>query len=122
MSLNTSVTLPRRGEIWLVNFDPTIGSEIQKIRPAIVISSDAVGKLPLKIVLPLTEWKDLFERNIWHIKVIPDRNNGLTKESAADALQIRSMAIERFDKRIGRISADILEEIVTALAAVVEYK
>jgi hypothetical protein len=39
---------PQRGEIWLVNFDPTMGAEIQKTRPAVVVSSDAVGRLPMK--------------------------------------------------------------------------
>ena len=52
-----SRTTPKRGEIWRVNLDPTIGAEIKKIRPVIVISSDAVGKLPLKLVVPITEWK-----------------------------------------------------------------
>ena len=46
--------LPKRGEIWLVNLDPTVGAEIQKTRPAIVISSDYIGKLPLKLVVPIT--------------------------------------------------------------------
>ena len=41
---------PRRGDIWLVNLDPTVGSEIQKTRPAVVVSSDAVGRLPVKLV------------------------------------------------------------------------
>ncbi len=44
-----------RGEIWVVNLDPTIGAEIRKARPVIVISSDAVGVLPIKLVAPLTE-------------------------------------------------------------------
>ena len=39
--------LPRRGEIWLVDFDPAVGAEIQKVRPAVVISLDAIGRLPL---------------------------------------------------------------------------
>jgi len=42
----TNLASPKRGEIWLVNFDPTVGAEIKKIRPAVVISSDGVGKLP----------------------------------------------------------------------------
>ncbi|GFZ95652.1 type II toxin-antitoxin system PemK/MazF family toxin [Okeania sp. KiyG1] len=42
--------LPKRGDIWLTNFDPTIGSEIRKIRPAIIISSDGIGRLPIKLV------------------------------------------------------------------------
>lgn len=51
---------PRRGEIWIVNFDPTVGAEIRKTRSAIVVSSDAVGKLPIKLVAPLTDWKSYF--------------------------------------------------------------
>ena len=55
--LITNPNIPRRGEIWLVNFDPTVGAEIKKIRPAIVISSDSVGKLPIKLIAPVTDWK-----------------------------------------------------------------
>jgi mRNA interferase MazF len=55
---------PRRGEIWMVDLDPVRGSEIQKKRPCVVISSDAVGKLPVKLVAPITEWKDHYARNI----------------------------------------------------------
>ena len=46
---------PKRGEIWLVNLDPTIGVEIKKTRPAIVINSNIIGKLPLKLVVPITD-------------------------------------------------------------------
>ena len=61
---------PRRGEIWRVHFDPTIGAEIQKTRPAIVISSDAVGRLPIKLVAPITDWKDYYAANIWHVRIV----------------------------------------------------
>ncbi len=49
-----------RGEVWLVNLDPTMGTEIRKTRPVVVINSDAVGTLPIRLVAPLTEWKDSF--------------------------------------------------------------
>ena len=61
-----------RGDIWKVNLDPTIGAEIKKSRPVVVISLDAVGLLPIKLVAPLTEWKDYLSHNIWHVKVLPD--------------------------------------------------
>ena len=48
---------PRRGDIWLVKFNPTTGSEIGKKRPAVVVNLDSIGKLPLKIVAPITDWK-----------------------------------------------------------------
>ena len=110
-----------RGDIWKVNLDPTIGSEIKKSRPVVVISSDAVGVLPIKLVAPLTEWKDYLARNVWHVKVIPDSSNGLTKTSAVDTLQLRGVDTQRFVEKIGSISPEILRSIVTSVAAVIEY-
>ena len=112
---------PKRGEIWLVNFDPTIGAEIKKTRPAIVISSDAVGRLPVKLVAPLTDWKTHYASNIWHVRIDPDSINGLVKPSAVDALQLRGMDQQRFVRRLGQISEETLEEITLAIAAVIEY-
>src|SRR5271169_1047182 len=89
---------PKRGEIWDIDLAPTRGHEINKIRPAIVVSSDAVGKLRLKFVVPITEWNTNFDVNIWHVNLQPTPINGLTKISAADALQVRSLSIERFVK------------------------
>jgi mRNA interferase MazF len=118
-SLNPSI--PKRGEIWLVSFDPTIGAEIKKTRPAIVISSDAVGRLPIKLVAPITDWKDHYTANIWHVRIDPDTHNGLTKPSAVDALQLRGLDHRRFVRRMGEVTPDVLEEIVLAVAAVIEY-
>jgi mRNA interferase MazF len=116
-----SPSIPKRGEVWLVNFDPTIGSEIKKKRPAVVLSSDAVGRLPIKLVAPVTDWKDYFAFNIWHVRIDPDSNNGLSKISAVDVLQLRGMDRQRFIRKMGELSPTILEEIVLAVAAVVEY-
>jgi mRNA interferase MazF len=80
----------QRGEIWLVNLDSTIGSEIRKTRPAVIISSDLVGILPVKVIVPFTEWKEHYAQAPWMVKIDPDVQNGLSKPSAADALQIRS--------------------------------
>lgn len=112
---------PRRGEIWLVSFDPTIGSEIRKTRPALVLSSDAVGRLPIKLVAPITDWKDHYAPNIWHVRIDPDSDNGLSKVSAVDALQLRGMDHKRFIRKLGQVSLETLEEIVFAVAAVIEY-
>ena len=48
----------KRGEVWLINLDPTIGAEIRKTRPAIIVNDDQFGILPLKVIVPLTDWKD----------------------------------------------------------------
>ena len=44
----------RRGEVWFINLDPTIGAELKKTRPAVIVNDDAVGLLPLKVIVPLT--------------------------------------------------------------------
>jgi len=109
------------GDIWKVNLDPTVGSEIKKSRPVVVISSDAVGLLPIKLVAPLTEWKDYLANNIWHVKVHPDSSNGLTKTSTVDTLQLRGVDKQRFLEKAGAISPKTLRLIVTSIAAVIEY-
>jgi mRNA interferase MazF len=114
--------LPKRGEIWLVNLDPTVGAEIKKTRPAIVVSSDYIGKLPLKLVVPITDWKDSFASDIWHIRLDPTDENGLTKLSAADALQSRSLDTRKFIRKIGMLPGFDLQEIVRAIAAIIEYE
>jgi mRNA interferase MazF len=121
-SLSPEPTLPRRGEIWLVNFDPTLGSEIRKVRPALVVSSDAMGRLPIKLVAPLTDWKPYFSPNIWHVRIDPDATNGLTKVSAIDALQRRGLDYQRFLRKLGDVTPEIMEAVTLAIAAVVEYQ
>jgi mRNA interferase MazF len=51
----------KQSEIWLVNLDPTKAAEIQKTRPAIIVNNNLLGKLPLKVVVPLTDWKDRYK-------------------------------------------------------------
>jgi len=105
-----------------VNLDPTTGAEIKKTRPAVVVSSDAVGRLPLRLIAPITGWQDGFERNIWHVRIDPDASNGLTKVSAIDTLQLRGVDVQRFLSRKGRVSATQMDEIAAAIAATVEYQ
>ena len=112
----------KRGEIWLINLDPTIGAEIRKIRPAIVINHNDLGVLPLKLIIPITEWKIQYEKVPWMIRILPSKQNGLKKHSSADCLQIRSVSIERFINKIGLVDEIILEKIEVALSKVLDLK
>ncbi len=114
----------KRGDIWRIILDPTVGTEIKKSRPCVVVSSNSVGKLPIKLVAPITGWNSKFENSIWFVNIKPDNKNNLTKESAVDALQLRGVDIQRFmeSQRLGYLSQDIMEEIITAIAAVIEYQ
>jgi mRNA interferase MazF len=110
----------QRGEIWLVNLDPTIGSEIRKTRPAVIISSDLVGILPLKVIVPFTDWKDRYDQAPWMVRVDSNEQNGLSKPSAADALQIRSVSQQRLVKKLGILSPVQVAKIIQAVMTVLQ--
>lgn len=112
----------KRGDIWLINLDPTVGAEIRKTRPAIIVSSDAIGILPLKVIVPLTDWKDRYAIARWMVKIEPDALNGLDKTSAADTFQVRSVAEERFVRRQGQLDEALMAQIVEGLTWVLEIE
>lgn len=111
-----------RGEVWLVNLNPTVGTEMRKTRPVLVINSDAVGTLPLRLVASLTEWKDAFAGKVWLVQVAPDNGNGLVKTSAADTLQLRGVDTSRFVQKLGTASESLMKSITAAIATVIEYE
>lgn len=114
---------PSRGEIWNVDFDPSVGAEQKKTRPAVVVSPNAIGKLPLRIVVPITSWDDAYERCVWLVRIpqILSRDTGLTKESAADAFQVKSVALERFRLQIGQLRPDRMLDITAAIAICIGF-
>ena len=107
---------PKRGEIWLVDFDPAVGAEIRKARPAVAISVKGIGRLPLRIVVPITDWNPAFANYPWFVKISASASNGLSKDSGADAFQVKSVSEDRFVKRLGDVSSDQLDEIAEAVA------
>lgn len=108
----------KQGEIWFINLNPTVGAEIKKIRPVIIVNDNSVGKLPLKIIVPLTDWKSHYEIAPWMVKITPNENNNLKKDSAADCFQVRSLSEQRFINKLGEIDDDMLEQIQDGLAKV----
>lgn len=111
-----------RGSIWLVDMGHTEGAEMQKVRPAVVVSPDAVGVLPLHVVVPLTDWRENFAHSAWLIEIDPNPQNHLDKPSAADTLQVRSLTESRFIKRLGLVSAANLNAISEGLKCVLGFK
>lgn len=110
-----------RREIWLVNLDPTLGAEIRKTRPVVIVNSDAIGTLPIRLVAPITEWKDDFAGNVWHVKLEPNATNGLTKPSVVDTLQLRGVDTLRFVRKLGEVSPEVMRAIAVAIAGVIQY-
>jgi mRNA interferase MazF len=114
--METSIN-PKRGEIWMVNFEPQTGSEIRKARPAIVISANEHARMPLRIIVPFTDWKEAYAHHYTKVHFSATTVNGLTKESAADAFQIKCFAVERFMQRspIGRLTIQELADVCIAI-------
>lgn len=115
-----------RAQIWTINLEPTKGSEIKKIRPCVIVSTDAIKRLPVKLVVPLTEWQESFKTSQFHVPVevtdaVAYEAAGLKKFGAADVLQTRCVSTDRFVKFVATMTAPKMQEIVAALAAVVEY-
>jgi len=108
-----------QGEIWQIALDPTIGAEINKARPAIIISVNALGKLPLKIIAPITDWKEQYYNYPWMVKITPTEQNCLIKLSAIDCFQIRSVSVERFTSLVGFVELEIIYQIQEAVIKVI---
>ena len=110
----------RRGEIWIINLSPTLGAEMQKTRPAVIVNDDEVGILPLKVIVPITDWKDRYAQAPWMVRLEPTSENGLSKTSTADAFQVRSVSEQRFVSRLGNLSPDNMETVGNALERVLQ--
>jgi mRNA interferase MazF len=104
-----------QGEVWLVEFFPKVGSEIAKRRPAIVVSHNSIGRLPLKTIVPVTDWKTNYSHYPWMIKVENDGMNGLSKISAADCFQVKNFSHGRFLEKLGHVDAKLLAKIHTTI-------
>jgi mRNA interferase MazF len=105
-----------RGDIWSIRFDPSEGDEIQKIRPAVVMTAVGAGRMRLQIVVPITGWQSQFSRYFWMVQLNADAVNGLSKDSAADAFQVKSVSVNRFQSKLGSVTTAHLNEISAAIA------
>ncbi len=106
----------KQNEIWLIDLDPTKGSEIRKTRPAVIVNDNALGRLPLRIIVPITDWNERYSQAIWMTKLSPTPMNGLSKDSAADCFQIRSVSETRFIRKLGQVDGLSMESIREALS------
>jgi len=113
---------PKRGEVWWVKPGKTAGAELQKKRPYVVISADAMGNAPVNIVVPLKTWQDRFAHWDWVVRIEPTQANGLKRVEAADVMQLKSFDTGKFSELQGRLSATEMDDITAALVIVVEYE
>ena len=105
--------LVKRGDIWLVNLEPTIGAEINKTRPCVIIQND-IGNAhsPFTIIAPLTTKKLEVVRNF---EVFVSKKAGIDADSKALLNQIRSIDKKRLMERIGHVDDETMGIIDEAI-------
>ena len=102
-----------RGNIVLVDFDPTKGEEIKKTRPAVVVTNDLANEFArVLVIVPLTSQK--LEKIYPHEVFIP-KQSGLTKDSKANISQMRAIDKLKIKKVLGIISKPKIKEIDSAI-------
>lgn len=106
-------TVIGRGDVVSVHLDPTVGSEVGKQRPAIVLQNELANRSsPTVTVIPVTSQT----ARVYPFQVrLPAGEGGLPHDSKALCEQIRTVARERIGDRLGRLSAERLNEIRAAL-------
>ena len=105
-------SFPARGEVWLVNWNPSRGSEQAGIRPALVIQNDIGNeKASTTIVSAISSSVRIYPINV----MIDPPEGGLEYRSIVKTSQILTVSKDRLEKRLGRISAKKMEEVNRAI-------
>lgn len=95
----------RRGEVWWVNFDPSVGGEIQKERPAVIVSNDIANRLLNRLqVVPLSTKVDRLYPSEAYVTI-----NGVQQKAMAD--QLTTVSKRRLTYQLGRLSNDDLQAV-----------
>ncbi len=104
----------KRGDVWLVNLDPTEGHEIKKSRPAVIIQNDAGNKYsPITIIAPVTS-QQLDSVHPFEV-LLTKESSGLEKDSKALLNQIRAIDKKRLVRKLGKVDIETLYDIDEAI-------
>lgn len=114
MAKGAKVSRPRRGEIYLVDFEPTRGAEIKKTRPALIIQNDVANRYsPITIVAAITSQ---FDATLYPTEVsVKAPEGGLNVDGVVLLNQIRSIDKGRLVKRLGAIKLQTMQKVEDAL-------
>ena len=114
MGTRRNISHPQRGEVYLVIFDPTLGAEIRKTRPGLILQNDiANGHSPITIVAAISSQ---FDKSLYPTEVIiQPPEGGLRSDSVVLLNQIRSIDNRRLTKRLGKVKPATMHEVDRAL-------
>jgi mRNA interferase MazF len=106
---------PKRGEIYLTTLDPTVGHEIRKTRPAVVIQNDVINEHGFTtMVAPITSTVRVPLSPV-HVLIEASETTGLSVSSVAVLAQIRTVDRRRLVKRLGAVDLETLKRIDEAI-------
>lgn len=109
-----------RGEIWELAFPKTKENSTAHPIFVLILSSDALGVLPLRIVVPLVPWLDRYASVPWMVRVPPVLHSGLDAPAAADALRMQSVSTALLTRRVGELPRAIVDRVGEAVKRVIE--
>lgn len=114
MANHRALNYPKRGEVYLVNFDPTVGAEIRKTRPALILQNDIANRhSPITIVAAITSQ---FEEPLYPTEVfLAAGEGGMKVDSVALLNQIRSVDKKRLVKALGSLRPATMRRVDRAL-------
>jgi mRNA interferase MazF len=110
----------RLGSIWLVSFDPSVGAEIRKTRPAIIISGTAFNRRRKLTVIPITSSSPDDRLLPVVIGVSPNTENGLTVDSYIVCIDPMTFDKRRLVKRLGMLDVERIEQVQFILRSYLE--
>lgn len=108
----------RRGDVRIVNLDPVRGSEVAKRRPAVIVSNDGANSTAARLqrgVVTIVPVTSNVERIYSFQVLLPADDCGLRTDSKAQAEQVRSVAVERIGRAIGRVPPSLMARLDDAL-------
>ncbi|OLC11947.1 MAG: PemK family transcriptional regulator [Candidatus Rokubacteria bacterium 13_1_40CM_69_27] len=114
MAAQQTIARPLRGEVYFVAFDPTLGAEIRKTRPALLLQNDVANRSsPITIVAAITT---KFDQELYPTEVLVRApEGGLDTDSAILLNQIRSVDRRRLTRRTGRLTRETMRLVDRAL-------
>lgn len=110
----------KRGEIWRLENKSTSICKDDYI--CVVVSNDALDQLPIRLVVPISIWKEEYSIAPWLIRLDISSQNGLEKVSVADALQIHSVLQACFLEKRGCLSKDEMNKILDGIGICLELR
>ena len=86
------------------------------------MSSSALDRVPVRIIVPITSWQPRFSSQLNKVAIASSPMNGLDNPSVADVLQVRCVSLQRFIRLVGQLEAELIDEVAAGIALAIDYR